>query len=62
MQFLREIADDFPEDVRSVVKDGAKAHTPHTYAAYLVNLQRESDRGIEHLQMSTVLMFMMPWR
>ena len=42
---LREIADDFPEDVRSVVKDGDKALKPHTYAAYLVNLQRESDRA-----------------
>ena len=43
MQFLREIADDFPEDFRSVVKDGAKAREPHTYIAYLVILQRESD-------------------
>ena len=45
MQLLREIADEFPEDVRSVVKDGAKARKPQTYAAYLVNLQRESDRA-----------------
>ena len=43
MQFLREIADVFPEDVRNVVKDGAKARKPHTYTSYLVNLQRESD-------------------
>ena len=35
MQLLREIADDFPEDVISVVKDGAKARKPHTYAAIL---------------------------
>ena len=28
-----------------MVKDGAKARKPHTYAAYLVNLQRESDRA-----------------
>ena len=45
MQLLREIADDFPEDVRSVVKDGANARKLHTSATYLVNLQRESDRA-----------------
>ena len=28
-----------------MVKDGAKARKPHTYAAYLGNLQRESDRA-----------------
>ena len=59
MQFLREIADDFPEDFRSVVKDGAKSRDPHTYTTYLVKLQRESDR---HLQLSTALLWMMPWR
>ena len=45
MNLFRKMADDFPEVVRSVVKDGAKTRKPHTYAAYLVNLQRESDRA-----------------
>jgi hypothetical protein len=45
MQFLKNIALEFPEDVRGNVKDGAKARKPHTYAAYLVSLQRESDRA-----------------
>ena len=34
-----------PEDITSGVKDGAKARKPHTYAAYVVSLQRESDRA-----------------
>jgi hypothetical protein len=50
MQLLRGIAAEFPEDVRGSVTDGAKARKPHTYAAYLVSLQRESDRAwaVEH--------------
>ena len=45
MQFLREIVDAFPEDIKTGVKDGAKAGKPHTYAAYVVSLQRESARA-----------------
>ena len=60
MQLLREMVDDFPDDVKSVVKDGAKARKPHTYAAYLVNSRNASP--IEHGQLSTVLMWMMSWR
>ena len=30
---------------RRMSEDGAKARKPHTYAAYLVHLQHESDRA-----------------
>ena len=51
MQFLKKIAEEFPEDVRSCVKGGAKARLPQTYATYIVSLQQEADRAwaAEHI-------------
>ena len=56
MNLFRKMADDFPDDVRSVVKDGAKARMQHTLL-WICNASQ-----IEHGQLSTIPMWMMPWR